>query len=74
MSYVSDNADVHTVRVGDGMKCWYLIDTICDRPPGHCTGCKKYEDWRKERDEIENKIEEVIKRHKETLDMLAEDD
>ncbi len=30
------------------MKCWYLIDTTCDRPPGICEGCQKYEDWRKE--------------------------
>ena len=30
------------------MKCWYLINTICDRPPGICEGCQKYEDWRKE--------------------------
>lgn len=29
------------------MKCWYLIDTICDRPPGVCEGCERYEDWRK---------------------------
>lgn len=34
------------------MKCWYLIDTICDRPPGICEGCERYEDWRKEREKM----------------------
>ena len=34
------------------MKCWYLIDTICNRPPGICEGCERYEDWRKEREKM----------------------
>ncbi len=38
------------------MKCWYLIDTTCDRPPGICEGCPKYEKWREERNMIEKKL------------------
>jgi hypothetical protein len=34
------------------MKCWYLIDTTCDRPPGICEGCERYEDWRKESERV----------------------
>lgn len=45
------------------MKCWYLIDTICDRPPGICEGCERYEDWRKERDGMteERPIDRIVK-------------
>lgn len=34
------------------MKCWYLIDTTCDRPPGICEGCQKYEDWKRQRERM----------------------
>lgn len=34
------------------MKCWYLIDTICDRPHGICERCERYEDWRKESERV----------------------
>jgi len=42
---------------GDGMKCWYIIDTTCDRPPGICEECEKYEDWRRERERICKEIQ-----------------
>ena len=41
------------------MKCWYLIDTICDRPPGICEGCERYEDWRKKCERMTEKLEKV---------------
>ncbi len=45
------------------MKCWYLIDTICDRPPGICEGCERYEDWRKESERMteERPIDKIVK-------------
>ncbi len=45
------------------MKCWYLIDTICDRPPGICEGCERYEDWRRESERMteERPIDKIVK-------------
>lgn len=33
------------------MNCWYIYGEDCERH-GICEGCQKYEDWRKQRDEL----------------------
>ena len=43
---------------GERMKCWYLLDTECDRK-GDCEGCPKYQDWHEQsKPEKESKEEE----------------
>ena len=48
------------------MKCWYIIDHNCQRPPGICEGCEDYERWCREREQFYESIrKEEIKEYDE---------
>ena len=47
------------------MNCWYIYGLACDRPPGICEGCDAYAEFVKSRDDLEKRMEWLVKNHPE---------